>query len=77
MPAGTVIVMGVAPGAVTEDGLKVAQLDDAPNVTVPVKPSRTLIATVEVTTPPDVTVKAEGLAEIVKSGDSRLGSAMS
>jgi hypothetical protein len=44
---------------------------------VPVKPSRTLIATVEVTTPPDVTVKAEGLAEIVKSGDSRLGSAMS
>jgi predicted oxidoreductase len=68
VPAGIVTVIPEVPDPVTEDGLKVDQLFDAVSVTVPVKPLRALMVTLEVAEPPVVgTEKVDGLAEIVKS----------
>ena len=59
--------MTEAPDPGNEVGFKVAQLFDAVSVTMPVKPLRALMVTVEVAEPPVVTVNVEGLAIIMKS----------
>jgi hypothetical protein len=69
--------MTEVPYPVTEVGLKVAQIDDAFSTTVPGKPLRVLTVTAEVAEPPVVTVKVDGLAEMVKSGATTGVSVMS